>query len=68
MFHYRSTPHTVTKISPFELFYGRKMRTRLAQAFPGVKNPGKGKRVAAQLEEKANDMKKWADEKRGSSG
>ena len=26
---YRNTPHTVTKVSPAEIMYGRKLRTKL---------------------------------------
>ena len=34
LFHYRSTPHTVTPLSPAELLMGRKLRDRLPQVQP----------------------------------
>nr|XP_012227688.1 PREDICTED: uncharacterized protein LOC105675264 [Linepithema humile] len=34
LLQYRATPHTNTKVSPAELFLGRKMRTKLDLIFP----------------------------------
>ena len=37
LFHYRSTPHVTTKISRFEAFFGRKMRSTLTNLRPDAK-------------------------------
>ena len=34
VFHYRSTPHATTRVSPFEAMFGRKMPNRLSQLYP----------------------------------
>ena len=34
LYHYRSTPHTTTGVSPAELMFGRKMRTRFDLLWP----------------------------------
>ena len=34
LFHYRSTPHVTTNVSPFEAMFRRKMRNNLSNLFP----------------------------------
>ena len=37
LYHYRSTPHATTRISPFEAMFGRPMRTNMSHFFPSNK-------------------------------
>ena len=57
---YRSTPHTTTGVSPAELLFGRKMRTKLPEL--------KGESTESEMRDKDGEMKakaKWyADKKR----
>ena len=57
---YRSTPHTTTGVSPAELLFGRKMRTKLPEL--------KGESTESEMRDRDGEMKakaKWyADKKR----
>ena len=37
LFDYRNTPHSITRISPFEAMYGRNMRDRLTKLHPAIR-------------------------------
>ena len=50
LYHYRSTPHTTTGISPAELMFGRKMRTRFDLLWPS-------ERVSARVIRKQEQQK-----------
>lgn len=62
--NYRATPHTTTKQTPYELFFGRQMYTKL----PNL--PSKANKLAKHLNTKFNDqkgkqqMKQYADKRR----
>ena len=60
---YRSTPHTVTGVSPAELMYNRKMRTKLPDDFRFAKNM-KYAKVRQRDAEHKQKGKIYADTKR----
>ena len=60
---YRSTPHTVTGVSPAELMYNRKMRTKLPDNFRFAKNMEDAKVRQRDAEHKQKG-KIYADTKR----
>ncbi|XP_064472857.1 uncharacterized protein K02A2.6-like [Ornithodoros turicata] len=60
LLNYRATPHTTTGITPSELLFGRKIRTKLPQ-LPETRHYGK---LETSDRQKKQDMKVYADEKR----
>ncbi|KAG1940258.1 retrotransposable element [Pimephales promelas] len=62
---YRATPHATTGVSPYELLYGRKMRTKL-NILP-LQGEGKCDLAAVRenVEKKQDKMKLYTDHRRG---
>lgn len=61
---YRATPHAMTGVSPFELMYGRKMRTKLAvMPLPPCSN--RDEEVRNRVSKRQSQMKAYCDKKRG---
>ena len=64
LFHYRSTPHVTTNISPFEAFFGRKMRN--AMSMLSEKDKQKTKCIRRDLyNKKISKSKLYVDKHRG---
>lgn len=61
---YRSTPHAMTGVSPFELLYRRKMRTKLTVFTPHSSNT-QDQEVRQRVSIRQNKMKQYSDAKRG---
>ena len=57
---YRSTPHTTTGVSPAELLFGRKMRTKL----PELKEESTESEMRDRDDEMKAKVKRYADNKR----
>ncbi len=60
---YRATPHATTGTSPFELLFGRKMRTKLSILTPCNMTPAKRK-LKTKVKKKQQKMKAYLDIKR----
>ena len=58
--NYRATPHVTTTVSPGEVLFGRKLRTKLPQCMSAIQN-GLHERVREEDDEKKRIMKTNAD-------
>ena len=61
---YRATPHSMTNVSPFELMFGRKMRTKLAvMPLPDCEHSDTV--VCQRVSNRQTQIKTYCDKKRG---
>ena len=63
LFDYRSTPHSVTGLSPFELLNSRRMRTKLSQWYPFKITLGEYNEE--MVKDKLVKMKQFFDKRKG---
>uniref|UniRef100_A0A1A8N061 Gypsy retrotransposon integrase-like protein 1 n=4 Tax=Nothobranchius TaxID=28779 RepID=A0A1A8N061_9TELE len=62
---YRATPHSTTGLSPYELMFGRKMRTKVnVGSVPSLTSQA-NKELRSRVSEKQQAAKKYTDAKRG---
>ena len=61
---YRATPHAMTGVSPFELMFGRKMRTKLA-ILPLPPCDHRDAEVRLRVSNRQTQIKAYCDKKRG---
>ena len=61
LMNYRSTPHSTTKISPYEALFNRKMNTKL----PSASSAPSDKNIAVEDKLRKSKMKKNADKDKG---
>ena len=62
---YRATPHAATGVSPFQLLYGRRMRTKLTVLPPSPADPVSDEQVREKVTRHQLKMKTYTDGKRG---
>lgn len=62
---YRATPHATTSVSPHELLYGRKMRTKLHILPQPSTAPPSSATVRGTVEKNQAKMKRYTDSRRG---
>ena len=58
---YRSAPHKTTGLSPYEMMFGRKMKTKLPQNLPKKKGSNREEEARAKHDEKKRQQKETFD-------